>query len=75
MSLVEIGGLASGLLAVITLSSKIVKLITTIQSLINQLEQLQTDMKTTKELWADTTTKYVGLDQRLRDIEYQLVLN
>lgn len=75
MSIVEIGGLASGLLAVITLSSKIVKLITTIQSLINRLDQLQKDMKTTKDLWEDTTTKYVGLDQRLRDVEFQLVVN
>lgn len=74
MGIIEIGALASGLLAVTTLSGKIVKLITTIQTLINRLDQLQKDMKTTKELWADTAEKYVDLDQRIRHIEYELAL-
>jgi len=73
MTIVEIGALASGILAVITLTNKIIKLITTIQSLINQLDKLQEDMVTTKELWGETTTKYVGLDQRLRDVEFKMV--
>lgn len=73
MTIVEIGALASGVLAVITLTNKIIKLITTIQSLINQLDKLQEDMITAKELWGETTSKYVGLDQRLRDIEFELV--
>lgn len=72
MSILEIGGLASALVAVITLTGKIVRLITTIQSLISRLDQLQKDMATTKDLWADTTEKYVGLDQRLRDVEFQV---
>jgi len=72
MGIIEIGGIASGLLAVITLISKIVKLITTIQSLINRIDQLQQDMATTKELWEETTEKYVDLDQRVRLIEYEL---
>lgn len=71
MSIIEIGGFASALVAVMTLISKIVSLIATIQSLINRLDQLQKDMETTKDLWADTTTKYVGLDQRLRQVEYE----
>lgn len=74
MTIVEIGGLASGLLAVITLINKIIKLITTIQSLINRLDKLQEDMITAKELWEDTANKYVGLDQRLRDVEFQMAM-
>ena len=46
MTIIELGALASGLLAVITLISKIIQLITTIQSLITSIEQLQKDMKT-----------------------------
>lgn len=72
MSILEIGGLASALVAVITLTGRIVRLIATIQSLINRLDQLQEDMATTKDLWAETTEKYVGLDQRLRDVEFQM---
>lgn len=72
MTLIEIGAIASGLLAVITLSGKIVKLITTIQSLINSIEQLQVDMTTTKSLWKQTTDQYGSLDQRLQVIEVGL---
>lgn len=74
MGIIEIGGIASGLVAVITLISKIIKLITTIQSLIHRLDQLQTDMNTTKELWGEATEKIVTLDQRLRLIEYELAI-
>lgn len=74
MGMLEIGGLASALVAVITLTGKIVNLITTIQSLIHRLDQLQKDMATTKDLWAETTTKYVGLDQRIRDVEFQMAI-
>ena len=72
MGIIEIGALASGLLAVTTLVSKIIKLITTIQTLINRLDQLQKDMITTKEIWGETAKNYVNLDQRLRVIEYDL---
>ena len=47
---------------------------THIQSLINRLDQLQTDMNTTKELWGEATEKIVTLDQRLRLIEYELAI-
>jgi len=72
MAIIEIGALASGVLAVITLTSKIIKLITTIQSLVNRLDQLQTDMATTKEVWAETSRNYIGIDQRLMLVEYEL---
>ena len=74
MGLVEIGAVASGLLAVVTLTNKIIKLITTIQSLIQRLDQLQTDMTTMQELWEKTNEKYEDLDQRLRQIEYELAI-
>lgn len=74
MGIIEIGGIASGLVAVITLINKIIKLITTIQSLINRLDQLQKDMTTTKELWEEAAERIVSLDQRLRLIEYELAI-
>ena len=74
MGLIEIGGIASGLMAVVTLISKIIKLITTIQSLINRLDQLQVDMNTTKEHWEEATEKMVTFDQRLHLIEYELAI-
>ena len=72
MTIIELGALASGLLAVITLISKIIQLITTIQSLITSIEQLQKDMKTGKEHWAAMAEKHVKLDQRVSQIEYKL---
>ena len=74
MGIIEIGGIASGFVAVITLISKIIKLITTIQSLIHRLDQLQIDMNTTKELWGEATENIVTLDQLLRLIEYELAI-
>ena len=41
MSLLEIGGLASATVAVITLISKLVNLITAIQSLILRIDEMQ----------------------------------
>ncbi len=73
MNIIELGALASGVLALITLSSKIVKLITSIQSLINRMDQLQVDMSTTKELWEETRDQYSTLDQRLRFIELSII--
>ena len=74
MGIIEIGGIASGFVAVITLISKIIKLITTIQSLIHRLDQLQIDMNTTKELWGEATENIVTLDQLLRLIQYELAI-
>lgn len=73
MTIIEIGAIASGLVALITLSGKIVKLITTIQSLINRLDQLQEDMSATKSLWEKTTDQFSGIDQRLRMLEMGLI--
>ena len=73
MTIIEIGAIASGLLALITLSGKIVKLITTIQSLINRLDQLQEDMSATKNLWEKTNEQFSTFDQRLRMLELGLI--
>lgn len=73
MTIIEIGAIASGLLALITLSGKIVQLITTIQSLINRLDQLQEDMSATKNLWEKTTEQFSAFDQRLRMLELGLI--
>lgn len=73
MTIIEIGAIASGLLALITLSGKIVKLITTIQSLINRLDHLQEDMSATKSLWEQTTDQFSTFDQRLRMLEMGLI--
>lgn len=74
MGILEIGGYAGAVVAVSTLISKLVKLITTIQTLINRLDQLQIDVQTAKELWEKTTDNYVNLNQRVRDIEFQLAI-
>lgn len=73
MTMIETGAVASGLLALITLSGKIVKLITTIQSLINRLDQLQEDMSATKNLWEKTNDQFSTFDQRLRMLELGLI--
>lgn len=69
MSIIEIGALVSALLAIINLSGKVVKLITTIQSLINSINQLQVDMKTTKSQWDKTASKVASLEKRLTLVE------
>lgn len=71
MGLIELGGLTSAVLAAFTLTGKIVKLITTIQSLINRIDQLQVDMQTGKDLWEETRKQYHLLDQRLSLVEYE----
>lgn len=74
MTIIEIGALASGLLAVITLTGKIIKLITTIQSLISSINHLQVDMVKNSEQWEGTNKQYESLDQRLAFIEYELAI-
>lgn len=72
MTIIEIGALTSALLAVITLTGKIIKLITTIQSLISSIDSLEIDTIKNKELWDKTNQKYQLLDQRLTLIEYEV---
>lgn len=75
MTIIEIGALASALLAVVTLTGKIIKLITTIQSLISSIDRLQIDTIKNKEHWDESDQKYRLLDQRLALIEYELAIN
>ena len=44
MSLIEIGGLAGALVAIVTLLSKLVSLIAAIQKLISRIEQMAVDL-------------------------------
>lgn len=74
MTIIELGALASGLLALISLTGKIVKLITSIQTLINRIDQLQDDMLKNSRLWHETKKDYQGLNERLSMIEYELAV-
>lgn len=74
MTIIELGALASGLLALISLTGKIVKLITSIQTLINRIDQLQEDMLKNSQLWLETKKDYQGLNERLSMIEYELAV-
>ncbi|MDN6196312.1 MAG: hypothetical protein L0L39_02315 [Atopostipes suicloacalis] len=74
MTIIELGALASGLLALITLTGKIVKLITSIQSLIQRIDQLQEDMTKNFGLWQESKKEVQRLDQRLSLIEYELAI-
>lgn len=74
MTIIELGALASGLLTLISLTGKIVKLITSIQTLINRIDQLQEDMLKNSRLWQETKKDYQGLNERLSMIEYELAV-
>jgi len=74
LGIIEIGALATAVLAVVNLSGRIIKLITAIQTLIKQIDGLQEEMTNTKELWIDVSDKCADLDQRLTHIEYNLAI-
>lgn len=74
MTILEIGAFASAVLAMITLTGKIIKLITTVQSLINSIDRLKIDMSKNTKHWEGTSQKYEKLNQRLSLIEYELAI-
>lgn len=74
MTILEIGALASAVLAMITLTGKIIKLITTVQSLINSIDHLKMGMSKNTKHWERTNQKYEELKQRLNLIEYELAI-
>ena len=74
MTIIELGALASGVLAVITLTGKIIKLITTIQTLITSIDRLQIDTMKNSEHWEGSKKQYEILDRRLSLIEYELAI-
>ena len=69
MSLLEIGGLASATVAVITLISKLVKLITAIQSLILRIDEMQLEIEANKLVVKTIDDRLALMDLRITKIE------
>ncbi len=74
MGVLEVGAVAAAVLSVVTLTSRIIKLITTIQKLIDRLDDLQTDMAETKRSMDTLADETNHLDDRLGLIEYELAI-
>lgn len=74
MGVLEVGAVAAAVLSVVTLTSRIIKLITTIQKLIDRLDDLQTDMAETKRSMDTLADETNHLDDRLGLIEYKLAI-
>lgn len=74
MGVLEVGAVAAAVLSVVTLTSRIIKLITAIQKLIDRLDDLQTDMAETKSWMGKLTEETSDLDDRLGLIEYELAI-
>ena len=70
MNLLELGGLASALVAIITLISKLVTLIVAIQALITKIDTMQEDLIQTK-LTSQQLQQYLHqLAIRVRQLEH-----
>lgn len=69
MSIIELGGLAGGILSVLALITKIISLITTIQSLIQRLDILQSDLQSNKEKQGVMARQISGQERRIHTLE------
>ena len=69
MSLLEIGGLASTTVAVITLISKLVNLITASQSLILRIDEMQLEIEANKLVVKTIDDRLASMDLRITKIE------
>ena len=69
MSLLEIGGLASATVAVITPISKLVNLITAIQSLILRIDEMQLEIEANKLVVKTIDDRLASMDLRITKIE------
>ncbi|XJS10983.1 hypothetical protein ACF3NG_01585 [Aerococcaceae bacterium WGS1372] len=69
MSIIELGSLAGATVAVITLISKIISLITSIQNLIHRLDRMQTEIESNQVALHDFTLQMKNHDQRLTSLE------
>lgn len=67
--MIEIGGYAGGIMAVIALVTKIINLITAIQSLILRLDILQRDMTRNQENQQAMHGRIEGQDKRIHTLE------
>ena len=79
MSLIELGSLAGAMVAVITLTTKIISLITSIQNLITRLDVMQRDLEyntlkireVTKQVNSHES-KFFVVESKLNDIQRTL---
>ncbi|MGO4940954.1 hypothetical protein ACTQ45_13235 [Fundicoccus sp. Sow4_D5] len=69
MTLIEVGGLASALVAIITLISKLVTLITAIHNLINRLDKMAIDIEEGDKERLALAQSISRQDIKLHDIE------
>lgn len=82
MSLIELGSLAGAMVAVITLTTKIISLITSIQNLITRLDVMQRDLEyntlkireVTKQVNSHESNFFV-VESKLNDIQRTLKEN
>lgn len=72
MSLIELGSLAGAMVAVITLTTKIISLITSIQNLINRLDVMQRDLEYNKSKISEVTKQVNTHESKIFIIETKL---
>ena len=72
MSLIELGSLAGAMVAVITLTTKIISLITSIQNLINRLDVMQRDLEYNKSKISEVTKQINTHESKIFIIETKL---
>ena len=69
MSIIELGSLAGAMVAVITLITKMIRLITSIQNLIHRLDRMQTEIESNQVVLHDFTQQLKSHDKRLTSLE------
>lgn len=69
MSIIELGSLAGAMVAVITLITKMIRLITAIQNLIHRLDRMQTEIESNQVTLHDFTQQLTSHDKRLTNLE------
>lgn len=72
MTLIELGSLAGAMVAVITLTTKIISLITSIQNLINRLDVMQRDLEYNKSKISEVTKQVNTHESKIFIIETKL---
>lgn len=72
MTLIELGSLAGAMVAVITLTTKIISLITSIQNLINRLDVMQRDLEYNKSKISEVTKQVNTHESKIFVIEAKL---
>lgn len=72
MTIIEIGGLASGIIAIITLISKLFQLISEIQKLILRLDIIQNEMDRQKQGQSNQQVQLDQHDKRILTLELAL---